>query len=182
MLDVPAHACAIFDSRECSDMKIEGARYMCRGALTVFTVFLYTYICMYNTLVFWKLLFLEGGDTGKDSDEESVPPLPPRLDYLYPPYNSDYTWNESSSKTATTMELELQDLSDRVTNVETKCNILWRQNQEIISRLDALEKRSAWQQLFAAHIKVLMIWMDWRTSLRWSTFHLYQSLNLRVLS
>ena len=91
---------------------------MCRGELTVFTVFLYTYTCMDNTLAFWKLLFLDAGDTGKDSDEESVPPLPPRLDYLYPPY-SDYTWNDSSSKTATTMELELQDLSD-------KCNILWK--------------------------------------------------------
>ena len=30
----------------------------------------------------------------------------------------------------------------------------------------------------AAHIEVLMTWMDWRTSIRWSPFHLYQSPNL----
>ena len=124
---------------------------MGRGALTVFTVFLYTCTCI--TLWFsGNYSFLDAEySTGKGSDEESIPPLPPPLDNLYPPHNSGYTWNESSNKTTTTMEMELQDLSDRVTILETKCDIVLRQNTEIISRLDALENRSTWQQLSSPH-------------------------------
>lgn len=49
------------------------------------------------------------------------------------------------------MEMELQDLSDKVTTLEAKCNIVLKQNEEIISRLDALENRSTWQQLSSPH-------------------------------
>ena len=89
-----------------------------------------------------------------DSDISSVPLLPSPMRLLD---NSEHQAADVSPQKSTkslgslSMEMELQDLLDRVTAIEANYDLILLKQDEIISRLVALENRPMWQQMSTTH-------------------------------
>jgi hypothetical protein len=87
--------------------------------------------------------------TGDDSD---VPPLPPPM----PPLNDDSDVSPEKSNPShflefLSIEVELQLLLDEVTTLEANYERILQKQDEILSRLTALENRSVYQQMDTPH-------------------------------
>ena len=85
-------------------------------------------------------ILLSSSDSGSESDYScvlSVPPLPPQIDFSVSPIRPPQPTFDSL-----TLEMEVEELKDRVCSIEAnQRNILLKQD-EIIARLVSLEKRS----------------------------------------
>lgn len=89
--------------------------------------------------------------TDDNSDISSVPPLRSPLPPLTNSDVSPVKQTESHSLESLGIEMELQYLSDKVTTMEANYDRVLRKQDEIISRLAALERQLAWQQMSTPH-------------------------------
>ena len=85
--------------------------------------------------------------TGDYSDISSVPSLPPPLSLLNDSDVSPEKMTPSHSLESLSIEVELQLLLDKVTTLEANYERIVRSQDEILSRLAALENRSTRQQM-----------------------------------
>ena len=85
------------------------------------------------------------------SDTSSVPPLRSPLPPLANSNVSPEKQTESHTLESLGIEMELQYLSDKVTTMEANYDRVLHKQDEIISRLAALERQLAWQQMSTPH-------------------------------
>ena len=105
-------------------------------------------ICMCILVMVFHLYFIHVYEynmallhTGDDSDLSSVPSLPPPVSLL-----NDRKITPSHSLESLSIEVELQLLLDKVTTLEANYNQILQNQDEILSRLAALENQSMRQQ------------------------------------